>query len=489
MAFARHFMIYGLGGAASRLAAIVLVPLYTRALPQADYGRLELLLALHALAILIVGVQGESALARDLHEAREGGWEDRLAAGALTMIGLGTMAVAVLALLIWLTGAIRPDIAGFLPLIVLAAVPAQLFALEQVMLRFSGAAVPFAVLAVVDLAAAALFSAAFILGADMGVAGALWGVVAGKLLSSALAWRATFGRLRRVRSGRAVLARMIGYAAPTLPSVFLNWLQSMGTRVLLALFLSLVGVAIAGIAIKIGALYAFVAYSVRLAWEPIAFRMLAADPPPATEFAGAWHAYAVLMLLVAGLAIAASPLAVAVLAPPGYEAALPLAGLFVIGQFWVGALAILTIGIHGARLTSRLTPVYLSGALMNVVAIAVLAPRIGVAAAGIGSLGGAVVSAWVSKALSEALYPVRFGNRLLSVTAAASVALACSGYAAFAGTGRGGIAVATMTAPVAALVAATLLAAAVVYRVGLDRDERTRLRASLAPIAAWRRAA
>ena len=38
MAFARDLVIYGLGGAASRLAAIVLVPLYTRALPVEAYG-------------------------------------------------------------------------------------------------------------------------------------------------------------------------------------------------------------------------------------------------------------------------------------------------------------------------------------------------------------------------------------------------------------------------------------------------------------------
>jgi O-antigen/teichoic acid export membrane protein len=489
MAFARHLAIYGLGGAASRLAAIVLVPLYTRALPQEAYGRLELLLALYALAILVVGVQGESALARDLHEARDKGWEDSLCSGALAMVGLGSAAVGLLGLAVWLAGAIPADLVRFLPLVVLAAIPAQIFALELLLLRFSGKATTYAVLAVVDLVASGLFSAALILGVRMGIAGALWGVIAGKLICVALSWPATFGRIGLRRPGREVLRRMLGYAAPTLPSVLLNWLQSTGTRVLLALFLSFVDVAIAGIAIKVGALYAIATYSVRLAWEPIAFRMLSADPPLADEFRAAWHLYAVLMLLVAGLTIAIAPVAVAVLAPPGYETALPLVGLFVMGQFWVGALTILTMGIHGARLTSRLTPVYLSGAIINVVAIAILAPLAGVAAAGVGSLVGALFSAWLSKHLSEAHFPLRFGNRLLCASGAASIALAGAGYAAFADAGRVGITAERMLVPMAGVALVSVALSVLVYLLGLHGEERARLKASLAPLAGWARAA
>jgi O-antigen/teichoic acid export membrane protein len=54
---------------ASRLAAVVLVPLYTRTLSITDYGRLELLLALHALVVILSGLQTESSIAREFFEA------------------------------------------------------------------------------------------------------------------------------------------------------------------------------------------------------------------------------------------------------------------------------------------------------------------------------------------------------------------------------------------------------------------------------------
>src|SRR5690348_16290605 len=119
MAFARDLLIYGIGGAASRLAAIVLVPLYTRALPVEAYGRLELLLALLALGVLIVGLQGESALARDLHQARAEGWDGRLVAASLVMVAMGTVALAVLALAVLASGTVPGDVAAYFPLVVL----------------------------------------------------------------------------------------------------------------------------------------------------------------------------------------------------------------------------------------------------------------------------------------------------------------------------------------------------------------------------------
>lgn len=56
MSFAKLFFIYGLGGAISRFAAIILVPLYTHVLSVAEYGQLEVLLALHMLTVILAGM-------------------------------------------------------------------------------------------------------------------------------------------------------------------------------------------------------------------------------------------------------------------------------------------------------------------------------------------------------------------------------------------------------------------------------------------------
>ena len=55
----KHSVIYGLGGLIQRIVAVLLLPLYTRYLDPADYGRIEALVALSAVvfALLRAGIQ------------------------------------------------------------------------------------------------------------------------------------------------------------------------------------------------------------------------------------------------------------------------------------------------------------------------------------------------------------------------------------------------------------------------------------------------
>lgn len=481
MAFARQLLIYGIGGAASRLAAIVLVPLYTRALPVEAYGRLEILLALLALGVLVVGLQGESALARDIHQARTEGWEGQLIGGSLQMVAGGSVGLALLVLAVVASGTLEADIAARLPWVVLAAIPSQILALQLVMLRFRGAAALFAFVAFVDLASAALFSSIFIIVGKLGISGALFGIVAGKVTCIAIAWPFTFRGAGVRRPDRELWRAMLGYAAPTLPSVFLNWLQSNGSRLFLAIFLSFVGVALVGIAIKVAALYAFVAYSFRLAWEPISFQMLASADSRRGDFNIALESYLVIMMLVAGLTTAVSPLVVALLAPVQYAAAAPLAGMFVIGQFWIGVMPILSIGIHGARRTSRLTPIYLLGAAINVGAIVALATHIGIIAAAIGGMLSGLASAVWAARISQALYPVRFNTRALVVAAISSSLLAVAAYVVFTPTATFAALSPPSLAAMAGVAGLTLVAVAATLWLGLDREGRRGLRARMSP--------
>jgi len=422
VSLARQFIIYGIGGAASRLAAIFLVPLYTRTLTVHDYGQLEVLLALHALAVLLVGVQSESAVARDLHDARIQGTAHRLAWAGIVITASGSAALPLLALPAAWLGWLPEGVPAYLPWLFAMAIPAQLLGIQLVLLRFSGAAMMFAILSFLDLALSAVISAVLIVGYGLGITGALAGIMIAKGACVAIAWPVTFGRSRGGRPSLTMLRQMLAYALPTMPSVLLNWLQTNGNRVLLAFFLTLSDVAIAGIAIKVAALYGFLVFSFRLAWEPYSFQRLSDhDRYPGGLYRRAFEWYALGMFLIAGLTTAASPLMVAILAPPEYADAARLVGLFVMGQFWMGSITILAIGIHGARVTSRLTHVYGIGAALNVVALLALTPLIGVAAAGVGFLGSSLVSAWLAAWYSDRHFGLGFGRRLLAVASAISV--------------------------------------------------------------------
>jgi O-antigen/teichoic acid export membrane protein len=230
MSFFRQFLIYGVAGAASRLTAIVLVPLYTRTLSISDYGQLELLLAVHALIVIIAGMQIESAVARDFHAAQAAGEARSVVVSALLLTVAGTAIVSLVLLACWKLQLLPATIAQrSFGLLLALTLPVQLFGVQLAILRFGGRALQFALISFCDLVLCGLFSAWFIVGYGAGFAGALWGILVGKTICIAIAWPQTFGAIGRIVPDRPVMQRMVGFGIPAIPAVLISWLQNAGS--------------------------------------------------------------------------------------------------------------------------------------------------------------------------------------------------------------------------------------------------------------------
>ena len=472
----RSMLIYGLGAAASRLVAVFLVPLYTRTLSVEAYGQLELLLALHTAAVLIAGLQSESALLRDFYAAREQGALPQLRWAAVFITLAGTCGLIALFALAALGGWVDPVVSAHGPLLLAVTLAAQLFGLQQVLLRFGGSAVRFAFVSFLDLALSALASVLFLIVFDWGIAGALAGILVGKMTASLLVWARTFGRWPSPLPARPLFRGMLAYALPTMPSVLFNWLQTNGTRALLAVFLTFQAVAVAGVAMRVAALFGFAVYSFRLAWEPYAFRMIEdrARSPDAFNRVLEW--YMVVFFVAAGAAILIGPLLVSIFAPPQYSGSIALVGTFILGQFWLGVANITVVGIHGARRTSKLTHVFGVGAGVNVGVLAALSPVMGVSAAAIGFLASTIVSGTVANVYSERYFAAGFSNRLLVVAALASAVCAAASLVIYDVVGPAGRSWELQTASFAGVL---LGAVAFLVFVGIPRTRRIAMARSL----------
>lgn len=296
------------------------------------------------------------------------------------------------------------------------------------MLRFEGSPKYFAFVSFCDLTFSAVFSAIFVAILRLGPDGALFGLLCGKLLALAIAWTRTFGNPWQVRLDHQMILGLLNYGVPSIPAVFVNWLNSIGNRLILAVTLSLSEVAMAGVAIKVAALYGFVVYSYRLAWEPIAINGLTQLRSDRMLYRRAQEWYVLIMFGVAGIAVMLGPLIASVLAPPAYANSAGIAVFFGFGQFWVGMTTITVIGIQGARRTKQLLPVYLSGLLVNLAFIFIGGNFFGALAAGFGFLGGAVCSALVAQHLSNKLFDTQLSNKLFGSTATATLVFSTVWY-------------------------------------------------------------
>lgn len=479
MTLLKQFLIYGIAGAASRLAAVVLVPLYTRTLPISTYGELELLLAVHALIVIIAGMQVESAVAREYFEARSGS-SRTLAWAALYLTLVGAALVGLSLGVLWWCGALPAIFTGRIVLLLICmTLAAQLFNVQLVMMRFAGRPVFFATLSFSDLALCALLSFWYIVHLRLGVVGALYGVLSSKLICLTVAWARTLGLPPAALDGE-LARRMLRYGVPALPAVLVGWVQTAGSRILLAYALSLYDVAIAAVAIKVAALYAFVIYSFRLAWEPFSLEKLRALDEDPHVYNRALEWFVPTMFLACGLGVLLAPYVVRVLAPATYAAGGRLAIFFFLGQFWLGLTNLLVIGIHGARRTERLLPVFGIGALLNVGLLLGAAPFVGVLAAGWASLAGSICSAFIAMHYSNTHLEGKFNVRIVSWAALATVLFAGLWYP---------ITLRYRTAPAALLSGAGLcLVVALLALILACSFERRRMKEMLAQVTSMARA-
>ena len=67
-----HSFVYGLGSLVARVLAVLLLPLYTRYLDRADYGHIEVLIALSAVLTALILWAGFTAARFITHDAFEG---------------------------------------------------------------------------------------------------------------------------------------------------------------------------------------------------------------------------------------------------------------------------------------------------------------------------------------------------------------------------------------------------------------------------------
>ena len=400
-------MIYGIGGAASRLAAIILVPLYTRALSIEDYGLLEILLALHMAAVLISGLQSESAVARDYFNMEKEGKLGQLVWGAVLISVAGTFGLFAIVALLALLGWVPKEFIAYAPWLFAMTLPSQLLGLQLLLLRFQNSPLFFGILSFLDLALGAAFSAFMIIQFDMGISGALAGLFASKTICVLIAWPRTLARGIGLSQSTMLIAAMLRYSLPTMPAVMLSWIQTAGSRVLLAFFLTLNAVAIAGLALKIAALFGFVTYAFRLVWEPYSYERLDKQEADPLFYNRALGVYTVTMFFLAGSVTIMGPFFVAILAPSSYDDAGRLVSFFVFGQFWIGAIPILCVGIHGARVTSKLSYIYAIAAAINLISLILLSRFVGVLAAGVGFLLGAIASAMLARFYSKKYFDSR----------------------------------------------------------------------------------
>jgi O-antigen/teichoic acid export membrane protein len=463
----------------SALVALVTLPLYTRALTQADYGRAETLLVTIILASIVLRLGLGEALVRFSFE------RDPVAvARSVTGTVLVTTTVAALLALL-AAGPLSELLLGTRDAVLLGFGVLGLWAFTNLevayaLLRVQERRATYLRATLVNVGLTVALTLVLVLGFDAGARG----YVAGNYVASAVVLLALWWTLRdRLGLTTAGLGDLVRFGLPTVPADATVFALNVVDRTYLLQTESEAAAGRYAVAVKLATAVIIAVRGFQLAWPPLAYSI--ADEGEARRFYArvtTWYVVVVGWAVVA-LALLGRWLVRTFTAPEWYGAheALPWVAL---GWAGYGLFLVFSVLAGRAKVTLRVLPAAAAGLVVNVVVLVVLVPEVGIAGAGIALAAAYVVMVAALAALTRRALPVPFEGRRLAPAVAVLAGVAVAAELALPTDGAGGL----LARGLAVLAVPALLGASGFLRPG----ERAALRAlagralSLAPRPAAR---
>lgn len=425
----RQVATYAGGIAILSAAGLVAVPIYARVLQPTAFGVVETLSALLQLAVAILLLGFDSALAIRLHA---GGRDHRpLLTTALALPVAAALAVSAVAIIAAgrLAEALFGTDAQSLAVVVmgLAITPAVLHSLSVTVLRhlmrpstYLWASIAYAV-GMLGVGVPAVLMGA-------GTAGPLLGLAAGAALAATVAVMGIRSYIapRHVSSDAARSLLRIGL--PLIPAAALAWILAASGRLWVLTFGNLTDVGLYSAASKLALVGALLVSAVMLAWNPHALSTQH-RPGARQRYADALVVFVAASGALLALVTPWSEAAIRLLAGDAYVGGADAVWLLLASAFAYGAYAMVALGAQLAERTSFISLTIALAVVANVAANVTLVPRLGFVGAAAATLIGYLVSAAALYAVAQRVYSIPYAT--MHLLALAAGALATSGLLAW----------------------------------------------------------
>ena len=411
-------LIYGLGQVSGRAVHLLLVPILTRALTRDVYGVADLVLAYAQFATLALVFGMDGALVRFLYQEPDHQARRRMISTSLQFRIMASLTCALALAL--LAAPLTPVLTGseayrkyvLIGALTLPFTLVSMFAND--VLRVTFQPWKFITLNLAQTLVTGGVSLWLVLVRDLGVAGVLYGKLAGDLFAAGLGLLLMRHYLTPVFD-REVLARMLSYGAPLVPASLAYGVVGSADRWFLQRTQGLAEVGLYAVAIKFFSVTMMGVSAFSLAFFPFAHAR-SSDPGAPRLYARALDVYVVAASL-AGLGLSLfAPDALRLLVPSEYREAAWPAALLSFAAVAYGGYYVACLGLQFALKTAWLGWIAAGAALLAVAAHALLTPRWGSMGAAIATWTGNVALAVATFVASQAVHRLPYrGLRALGL--------------------------------------------------------------------------
>lgn len=394
---ARHSVVYGIGSIASKVLAIILLPLYVRYLEPRAYGVAEavLMIDLFAAAVFRLGLQ--NSMMRFYYDRGEHGDDveraqrergERVVRTTLSIsllsTGIGVILLVVLARPLAEFFLHSAKLERFIWISAFGLWTSVVYSTITATFRLQKRPVAFSVLSLINVVLTAGLTVVFVTDLHWGAVGLLMGNFLASFVLIPVA-AVMQGRMVVPRIDRSLVKPMLLFGIPTMPIAIANQGLTLIDRTVLARTVGLTELGLYAVASRIAQVVMLVVIALQLSWQPFAYGIRDDDEARrAYSLVMSWFC-AVMGWLVAGMALVADP-AIRVLTVPRYFAAAQAVPLLALAAGVYGAYFLVGIGASRVKKTGYHAVVAAAALVMSLVANVVLVPRIGFVGAAIAAV-------------------------------------------------------------------------------------------------------
>lgn len=268
--FFKDFMIYGFASILGKVAAVLLMPIYTNILTKEEYGAMALIIACQGVIGLFSNLNIHSGIARDYHE--EGINKRQLVStGLWSILGISSTILVVMLMTskFWLTKVLGLSDIYINPFILmLFTIPAaSLLSYFAILTRFKRKPILYSVGTIVQLLVQLSVSIIGVVYLRLGILSIFAGTFCGEL----------FGILYYSYINRSYLSftfnkvyikRALLFSIPTLPAILAGWIDSSMGQILIGKYISTVDLGVYSIALQLSSVFAFISIGLNNVWLP-----------------------------------------------------------------------------------------------------------------------------------------------------------------------------------------------------------------------------
>jgi O-antigen/teichoic acid export membrane protein len=404
-------VVYGLSNTLSKFFTILLVPLYTRLLTQAEFGAFDLLLAMIYIGALILSLQIESATARFFYEAQEQGKQEELISTTFWALLVVPFVGVIICFIV------QDDLSFFLfkdtsqsIWVVWAAmvVPFYIqFHYKLLILRLLGHKWTYLAVSTGTIFFTFVLVIFLLNWLGLGVKGIFISQIAG-YGSGVIMCFFILKKYIRLCFSSHIFKEVLVYGLPIVPAVVSGWLLNYANRFILISFTDLTEVGIYSLAVKVASIILLFQQAFRMAWVPYSFSVMKEEG--SREFYArmfSFHCFIMGIMIIITTLFADE--IVSVFAPIDYSEAARYVGVISLGIAISGNL-FFALGNSIVKKTYCNTAGFIAGAGINLVGLYLTVEKFPLAACALWFTCGSLMANILILMISQKNYPIPYAT-------------------------------------------------------------------------------